>query len=424
MEEKKQVKISLGTAICIFIIIVLIAAMAGIVIFYNSNSKKETVVEEKETSDSKNATIEIGEYIFNVPQTLKEEMGYYYDDISIEIIDSKNYNFYLGEGFYIRGKYTIDSDNLICKADVRGGEYLEEEKIEFECTFKINDNKNIELIKVSGELSDSEILKIGNIFTLSEENKENIEIVEDIVNVEEIYVYSNESNENRGYEICDQFTKIGFSSDGKFLIDMEGYYDTVTGQYEVIEENVRRCKLEKYSFDEPDGRTTYSVADANWFVDLKIIDDNKLKVISNNLWDKNGEFAISFSGEFYEEAEFTKYDIKDFSGTWKSNRYAYLLNNTDYDSYYEEVEIYSVLGRAAAQFGSTFTLNQDGSFKDYVYPVTEGDMYRDGTYTFNNGNEISLKYSDGANEVKIYIINENTMVYDDVGYCRIVLEKE
>jgi len=177
-KEKKQIKISLGTAICIFLIIILVAAMVGTVIYYNKAQQKSNIAKENDTNDTEVNTIETGEYIFNVPQALKEEWGHYYDDISIEIIDSKNYNFYLGEGFYIKGKYTIDSGNLICKADVRGGEYLEEEKIEFECVFKINDNKNIELINVSGEISDSEILKIGNTFTLREENEKTDEYKE------------------------------------------------------------------------------------------------------------------------------------------------------------------------------------------------------------------------------------------------------
>lgn len=51
MEEKKQVKISLGTAICIFLIIILVAAMVGTVIYYNrkidkENGNKMEIVEE------------------------------------------------------------------------------------------------------------------------------------------------------------------------------------------------------------------------------------------------------------------------------------------------------------------------------------------------------------------------------------------
>lgn len=317
MEEKKQIKVGLGTAICIFIIILLVIALAGSIIYYNSKIDKENNNENQQAEVDK------------TPQNSNLEDG-------------------------------------------------------------------------------------------SKENKN--EIVEDVINVEEVYVYSNGSNNKQGDETsADKFTKIGFSSDGKFVIDMEGYYDTVTGKYELIGENIRRCKLEKYSFDEPDGRITHSVADANWFVDLKIVDDNKIKVVSNDLMDKDGEFAVSFGIAVTIDKEFTKYDIKDFIGTWKSS-HAYKLNDTEYNSYYEEVDLYDVLGRSAAQYGSTFTLNEDGSFKDYIHPVTEADMYRDGEYTFNNGNEFHLKYVDGDKEAKIYIINENTIVHES-GYYRIVLVK-
>lgn len=171
-KEKKQIKISLGTAICIFIIILLVAVLAVTVVYYNSAQEKNNIAEENNIEVN---TMETGRYIFNVPKVLKEKFGHYYDDISIEIIDSKNYNFHLEEGFYIKGKYTIDNATLICKADVLGGEYSEEEEIEFECVFKINDNKNIELTKIEGELYASEILKIGNTFTLREENRDEIE---------------------------------------------------------------------------------------------------------------------------------------------------------------------------------------------------------------------------------------------------------
>lgn len=419
MEEKKQVKISLGTAICIFIIILLVIALIGTIIYYNTNNKKENIIQENEINDTENNIIETGEYIFNVPQALKEEMGHYYDDISIQIIDSKNYEFYLEEGFYIKGKYAIENGNLICKADVRGGEYLKEEKVEFECYFKINDNKNIELTKVSGELSDSEILKIGNTFTLREENTEIIEVEEDYINVEEMYVYStyNEFEQNNYPET---FQKIGFSSEGNFLIETGDF--SVTGQYESTDKNIKKCKIEKYSFDQPDGRKTVSLKDAGWFIEFKNLHNEKLKVISNNI-DGESEIAISLSGEFALENEFVKYNIKDFVGTWTSG-YAYKLEEDQFGgSYFYKVEsLTEIFGTSYINTGSKFTFNEDGSFEDYVEPVTESNMYRKGTYTLDNENEISLKYEDGNKEIKMYIIGENTIVYD-TGYDRIFLVK-
>ena len=44
MEEKK-VKMSLGTAICIFIIVILIAALIGMYIYFNKNAKNNEVAD-------------------------------------------------------------------------------------------------------------------------------------------------------------------------------------------------------------------------------------------------------------------------------------------------------------------------------------------------------------------------------------------
>lgn len=418
MEGKKQVKISLGTAICIFIIILLVIALVGTIMYYNTNNKKENIIQENEINDTENNIIETGEYIFNVPQVLKEEMGNYYNGVSIEIIDSKNYNFYLEEGFYIKGKYTIDRESLICKAEVFGGEFLEEEKIEFECTFRINDNKNIELTKMSGEVFDSEILKIGNTFTLREENTEIIEVEEDYINVEEMYVYSNSNEFEENYS--EPFQKIGFSSEGKFLIETGNF--SVTGQYESTDKNIKKCKIEKYSFDQPDGRKTVPLKDVDWFIEFENLDNEKLKVVSNNI-DGEPEIAIALSGEFALENEFVKYNIKDFVGTWTSG-YAYKLEEDQFGgSYFYKVEsLTEIFGTSYINTGSRFTFNEDGSFEDYIHPVTEGNMYRKGIYTFDNENEISLKYEDGNKKIKMYIIGENTILYD-TGYDRIFLVK-
>ena len=48
MEEKKQIKISLGTVICVFIIILLVIALVGTVIYYNKAQEKNNIVEGNE----------------------------------------------------------------------------------------------------------------------------------------------------------------------------------------------------------------------------------------------------------------------------------------------------------------------------------------------------------------------------------------
>lgn len=251
-----------------------------------------------------------------------------------------------------------------------------------------------------------------------EPQNENIieEVQEDKINVGEIYISSFKEYQ----QITLEFEKIGFSSDNKFVIEDAMF--NITGNCELIEENIKRCKIEKYSYNEPDGRKTHSLIDNGWYIDFKIINGKKLEVVSNTV-DGESEIAICLSGEFGIESEFTRYDIKDFIGTWTTKN-VYKLDNSDYYPYYKEANLVDVLGAVYSQTGSIFTLKENGSFKDLVYPITEGDMHRDGAYTFDKVNKVNLKYNDDSSKmVEIYMLDKNTIAYNDNWNYVIILEK-
>ena len=316
MKEKKQIKISLGTAICIFIIIILLATMAGTIVYYNS--KNEIANFEEENKKENNA-----------------------------------------------------QENTI-------GEIEENEKVE----------------------------------------EEQDEVLEDIVDVKELYVFSNGSVDQKYKETKSDFIKIGFSHDNKFLI--ETYDFTVTGEYETIDENNKKCKIEKYTFDSPYGSETHLLKQKEWVIDFEIVNDKKIKVASNNI-NSESEIGIVLSKDFSTDYEFTTYNVKDFRGSWNT-KYAYYCDEVA-QRYDKKDDLKSIFGTSFLRVGSKITFEEDASFEDYVYPVTEGDMYRKGTYTFKNGNEISLEYTDGNKEVKIYIIDENTLAYHDGNYI-MILQRE
>ena len=229
-----------------------------------------------------------------------------------------------------------------------------------------NEKENIAEEKVVEGMEENEKVEEQDEILEDNEKEYENEIEEDDIIVKEIYAYS-DSNEFETGAIHHQ--KIGFSSDDKFLIKTSGF--TITGECYLIDNNIKRCKIGRYPFEESD-----------LFIDFKIIDDNKLKVISNNTFAET-EFGIILSGEFEVGKEFIKYDINDFLGTWTSS-YAYeaIVFNSGVESCKVE-NLTEIFGTSYINAGSRFTFNEDGSFEDYINPVTEGDRYRKGTYVFD-----------------------------------------
>lgn len=534
-KEKKQIKISLGTAICIFIIILLAALLVGTVIYYNRGQEKNNIaqgenniatekeialdeiakkVEEKYSTGSNYGLLpefnDINEadeewlwfmlksyaqeqyeddenklLTYNEVETLAKE--FFGEKFNKEFPKKGVYGFEKQEGKYNFNSYMECSETsyseLAIKNIVKNNNNYEVTIIEYELTYAdilrldegdegkvIITNLEGETIKeydyklktidgitepvmydgdkeIDEDYIDKYIIENSDKFTEKKlvvvydlktdecyiesckfidgvPNREVGEIVEnieeDIVNVEEVYVYSNEINDEESSETSAKFTKIGFSSDGKFLINMEGYFDTVTGQYELIDENIRRCKLEKYFFDEPDGRKTHSLKDKDIYIDFEVVDDKKLKVVANNMSELEGEFAMTMHMIFSIGAKFSKYDKKDFMGEWNT-KYVYVRDEDTNYGYRKEEGLTAVFGTSVLGVRSKITFKEDGSFLDYIYPITENDTYRTGTYTFKNGNEITLKYKEGSS-LSIYIISEGTLAYHD-GNNIMILQK-
>ena len=72
MEEKKQVKISLGTAICLFIILILVFALLGVLYYhhYLAKNQPKTVIKQATTTmqltviatEDEDSTLDINEH--------------------------------------------------------------------------------------------------------------------------------------------------------------------------------------------------------------------------------------------------------------------------------------------------------------------------------------------------------------------------
>jgi len=281
MEENERIKISLGTAICIFIIMILILALIGTIIYYNKNDAEKNV--EKSN---------------NVEENINE---------------------------------------------------------------------------ITKEL---------------EENDENTTIATNVNLVEGTYI---RSNKNKGLPSEGQIKFLK----GNFTLKL-GLFE-ISGKYDISDKNVK-CNLENYSFE---GNEEKTLENKNWEINFEIVNDRKVKVKSNNA-DEETEIAISLTNFFYEDAEYSLYDLNNFVGTWNTE-YAFNLQG-------EDVELGTLFGSGYAHYGSKFILNEDGTFENYIQPIQSNEFSNTGTWEYQEYTEntdmiwgkIILKYDDDREEI-IYL---------------------
>lgn len=191
----------------------------------------------------------------------------------------------------------------------------------------------------------------------------------------------------------------------------------INGKYKILSDNTLRCNIINYysNWD----NTIISLEEKNWTIDFIIKNDKKIEVKDSNFGDDETELCIVLWDTFQKGIEFAIYNQNTFSGSWNSIGGYSIIDNE-----YEWQELLThIFGTSYIQAGSTFTFNNDKTFNDYVHPVTEGDIHRAGIYTFDGCNKFTLKYSDDPSyNVEIYIMNNNTIAYDD-GIDIILLSK-
>ena len=177
--EKNSAKISLGTAICIFIIILLIGALGGIFYYYNfvkdvnnnqissepknnQQIQKEEEKEEELNIDSEKETtvktnekkIKLGTYKVNsdeVKAKYKEEENDFWENYVYCVVTFAENNLcsiYHGYGSSNIGTYRINENKIICNTvfgrGQEGGLTYHEENVVYE--FEILDENTIKLI--------------------------------------------------------------------------------------------------------------------------------------------------------------------------------------------------------------------------------------------------------------------------------------
>lgn len=178
MEEKKAVKVRLGTVVCIFIIIILMVALCAVyylgfiknseeiialkdeVNFLKSkNNVSQSEKVEIETNDVATKKFKPGEYrILPDLQILGEDYFYMaeYGVETISFLNNGTFSANLGLGIGISGNYEVSNDTISCIINKYSGEYSPDQETDGKIVFKIKNasDNSVDLIEII-EISDS-----------------------------------------------------------------------------------------------------------------------------------------------------------------------------------------------------------------------------------------------------------------------------
>ena len=177
MEEKKQLKISLGTAICIFIIIILVSALVGTIVYYNKTQEKNNNIDEKNIKNTTTATNIDEKNIKNTTTATNTDFveGNYIRSNENEVSPSAGqikfskgiFTLTLGS-FEITGKYDILDKNVKCNLENESFEGNEARTLKdknWEINFEIIDDKKIRVISSNvGDWETELSISLGNFF--------------------------------------------------------------------------------------------------------------------------------------------------------------------------------------------------------------------------------------------------------------------
>lgn len=171
MEDKKAIKVSLGTVICMFIILILIFALIAVYYFGfvankdivdnpNNNISDTTLNNSNENISaniSSNSTIEFKPSKYAI-QFNADLLGEEFEqagneikgcDYEISFLENNKFIAYMNFGNSIEGTYSVSDDNKInCILTSASGEYSPKQKINEKISFKINSDSEIEIIEV------------------------------------------------------------------------------------------------------------------------------------------------------------------------------------------------------------------------------------------------------------------------------------
>lgn len=173
----------------LFLILLIAIMMFGITACANINNNEvvdnnlnnNDVMNEDTNLINKEPNISLGKYIlsFNNMDATHEEVGHYFDGLSITLKDENEVSIVEPEGLSLLGKYTYEEGRLICNIDklygVRFDETGEfEEEVNYTYFFEVNGDTQLKFIEMKKN-SDGSLIQTshfpGSIYTLDYEGE-------------------------------------------------------------------------------------------------------------------------------------------------------------------------------------------------------------------------------------------------------------
>ena len=293
MGEKKEIKVSLGTVICIVIIILLLCVIGGMWFYYNyiknnSDKPKETAsnniiantTAETNRNDEaeKKSDFSIGTYIIQPDKNILKASYYETADIGDEGIEFKEngkFGAYLGWGMSISGNYELKNDVLSCIANTFSADNMPDQTINATIEFKIIDETCIEIIETSGSFK----MRSGNL-----ENNTLTDQINDMSLhpfVKGIKFKKGNGTKSLIESINGKTFKYINSNKDKYTIELidnqfiiKCFDMTVEGTYEAIDSNNIKCNIKSYTWNDGAHKGGMNLEKEEWYIEFEIRGNN------------------------------------------------------------------------------------------------------------------------------------------------------
>ncbi len=403
-KEKKQLKISLGTAILLFIIILLITAMVVVAVYFK-NEKPNTVeskVDDTEVTDTKKAfkyalkSNSLEDFDLRFLQLENERKNKIYSPLSIKYALAMLNEGTEGEskeqisnliGDYKPNKYVNSANMSLANALFIRDTYKNSVKENFVNNLKTKYNADVEYDsftsakKMNSWISDKTIELIKDMIDDSSVSDLNFALINavaiDMDWKDKFLVHDNYDNYmNADY----QHEKYSWMAPQNLLSSkFEGVKNKISGMgiiasvnnYDIVntlgEDNIRKTvgdAFRKYLNEDPDGNASYYLEGKNVETAVKEYLDEYIKEINNNykMVNKNTDFYV------YQDEKVKSFakDLKEYNGT--TLQYVAIMPEENLDKYISNItaeEINKIIGNLK-------DINKRENFKEGVITQVVG----------------------------------------------------
>lgn len=403
-KEKKQLKISLGTAILLFIIILLIVAMVVVAVYFK-NEKPNTVeskVNDTEVTDTKKAfkyalkSNSLEDFDLRFLQLENERKNKIYSPLSIKYALAMLNEGTEGEskeqisnliGDYKPNKYVNSANMSLANALFIRDTYKNSVKENFVNNLKTKYNADVEYDsftsakKMNSWISDKTLELIKDMIDDSSVSDLNFALINavaiDMDWKDKFLVHDNYDNYmNADY----QHEKYSWMAPQNLLSsNFEGVKNRISGMgiiasvnnYDIVntlgEDNIRKTvgdAFRKYLNEDPDGNASYYLEGKNIETAVKEYLDEYIKEINNNykMVNKNTDFYV------YQDEKVKSFakDLKEYNGT--TLQYVAIMPEENLDKYISNItaeEINKIIGNLK-------DINKRENFKEGVITQVVG----------------------------------------------------